>query len=102
MSNSKETGIGPDSEAAGEVSLNGADTTALKDLLEKRLNDCGWRQQIEQLVRSILEARGVENITHDQLAAEIIPTARALVPYVVRKEMLLRVRAALQTPLPHQ
>ncbi|XP_064551085.1 enhancer of yellow 2b transcription factor isoform X2 [Drosophila montana] len=100
MENSKETGIGTESAAVNKATLNTGDTMALKDLLEKRLNDCGWRKEIEQLIRNTLEERGVANITHDQLAAMIVPNARALVPDVVRKEMLLRVREALQSPLP--
>ncbi|XP_030556214.1 enhancer of yellow 2b transcription factor isoform X1 [Drosophila novamexicana] len=100
MENSKETGIGTDSAAVDKATLNTGDTMALKDLLEKRLIDCGWRKEIEQLIRNTLEERGVANITHDQLAAMIIPNARALVPDVVRQEMLLRVREALQSPLP--
>ncbi|XP_064551084.1 enhancer of yellow 2b transcription factor isoform X1 [Drosophila montana] len=73
MENSKETGIGTESAAVNKATLNTGDTMALKDLLEKRLNDCGWRKEIEQLIRNTLEERGVANITHDQLAAMIVP-----------------------------
>ncbi|XP_017056825.1 enhancer of yellow 2b transcription factor [Drosophila ficusphila] len=98
MSNSKETGT--DSDPLDDVKLNSSDSVALKDLLQKRLSECGWRKDIEELIRQTIKERGVANLTHDELAAEIVPHARALVPEVIRKEMLVRVRAALETSLP--
>ncbi|KAH8369322.1 hypothetical protein KR009_008354, partial [Drosophila setifemur] len=73
------------------------DPRSLKDLLSKRLSDCGWRRDIEQMIRHTIVERGQANLTHDQLAEEIVPQARALVPDVIRKEMLMRVRAALES-----
>ncbi|XP_030374211.1 enhancer of yellow 2b transcription factor [Scaptodrosophila lebanonensis] len=96
MADSKE--MGTDAEPIEEVKLNKRDSLVLKDLLEKRLSECGWRQNIEELIRKTVQERG--NISHEQLAAEIVPHARAMVPDVVRKEMILRVRAALEEPLP--
>lgn len=98
MSASKDTGIGTEPEDVKKLQLDKGDKSALKDLLEKRLIECGWRKDIELKIRDTLEKRGLANITHEQLSAEIIPQARALVPEVVRKEMLLRVREALESP----
>ncbi|XP_043655915.1 enhancer of yellow 2b transcription factor isoform X2 [Drosophila teissieri] len=52
------------------------------------------------MIRHTIEERGVANLNRDQLAAEIVPHARALVPDVIKKEMLMRVRAALESSLP--
>ncbi|XP_017119624.1 enhancer of yellow 2b transcription factor [Drosophila elegans] len=98
MANRKEAGT--DADPAEDFKLNNRDSVALKDLLQKRLSECGWRKDIEEMIRQTIKERGVANLTHDQLAAEIVPHARALVPEVIRNEMLLRVRAALEASLP--
>ncbi|KAH8406937.1 hypothetical protein KR222_000360 [Zaprionus bogoriensis] len=95
MSQFKETGIGTDPQDAKLLQLSDVDKKALKDMLQQRLKECGWSSEIEQRIRNVLEERGVNNVTHGQLSAEIVPHARALVPEDVRKEMLLRMREAL-------
>ncbi|XP_062126450.1 enhancer of yellow 2b transcription factor [Drosophila sulfurigaster albostrigata] len=100
MSKSKETGIGTDPACNKNYHLDKSEKVALKDLLQKRLHECGWYKDVEEKIRNTLQERGLSNITHDQLSAEIIPQARALVPEEVRKEMTMRVREALESPLP--
>ncbi|XP_068155369.1 enhancer of yellow 2b transcription factor [Drosophila tropicalis] len=95
MADSKE--MGTDTEPAEKLKLNNSDNMALKDLLHHRLSECGWRKDIEHKIRQKISELGVANLTHEQLAAEIIPQARASVPEDVRKEMLIRVRAALES-----
>ncbi|EDW81040.1 uncharacterized protein Dwil_GK11231 [Drosophila willistoni] len=95
MADSKE--IGTDAEPVQKLKLNNSDNMALKDLLHHRLSECGWREDIEHKIRKTISELGVANMTHEKLAAEIIPQARASVPEDVRKEMLIRVRAALQS-----
>ncbi|KAH8381326.1 hypothetical protein KR093_002672, partial [Drosophila rubida] len=97
MSKSKETGIGTDPECVKRYHLAKSEKVALKDLLQQRLHECGWRKDVEQKIRDTLEERGLANITHEQLSAEIMPQARALVPEGVRKEMVMRVREALES-----
>ena len=46
----------------------------------------------------IVAKRGLNNITHDDLVKEITPKGRALVPDVVKKELLVKI----QTFLSHQ
>ncbi|XP_017005825.2 enhancer of yellow 2b transcription factor-like [Drosophila takahashii] len=100
MPNSQETGT--DADRMDDIKLNSRDSVALKDLLQKRLSECGWRKDIEEMIRHAIEERSVSNLTHEELAAEIVPHARALVPDVIRKEMLVRVRAALESSLPSE
>ncbi|XP_050745406.1 enhancer of yellow 2b transcription factor isoform X1 [Drosophila biarmipes] len=71
MPNSKEAGT--EADRGDDVKLNSRDSVALKDLLQKRLSECGWRKDIEDMIRHTIEERGVSNLTHDQLAAEIVP-----------------------------
>ncbi|KAH8330367.1 hypothetical protein KR067_001724 [Drosophila pandora] len=98
MTDSKETGT--DANPLENVKLSNDDNIALKDLLHQRLLECGWRSNIEKMIRQTIQERGVANLTHDELAAEIVPHARALVPEFIRKEMIMRVRNALETSLP--
>lgn len=74
MSHYKESGVcTEDSANVGEVQLNAVDKAALKEMLQKRLKECGWSKKIEQRIRHILEERGVNNVTLGQLTAEIVP-----------------------------
>ncbi|CAF1520803.1 unnamed protein product, partial [Didymodactylos carnosus] len=43
----------------------------------------------------IVKQKGLENITVDELVQEITPKGRALVPDVIKKEMLARLRQYL-------
>lgn len=73
MASSKDTGIGTDSKFAYKSFLNTDDTKELKDFLEKRLVDCGWRKDIEEMIRNKLKEDGTANVSRDELAKMIIP-----------------------------
>lgn len=64
----------------------------LKELLRTRLIECGWRDELKQYCKEIVRAKGLENVTVDDLVAEITPKGRALVPDQVKKELLQRIR----------
>ncbi|KAH8248400.1 hypothetical protein KR032_006780 [Drosophila birchii] len=53
--------------------LNSSDSAALKDIMKKRLTECGWRKDIEQMIRQTIEEHGVGNLTRAQLAEKIVP-----------------------------
>jgi len=57
--------------------------------------ECGWRDQLKVHCKEIVRQKGLENITVDDLVAEITPKGRALVPDPVKKELLQRIRAFL-------
>lgn len=67
----------------------------LKELLRTRLIECGWRDQLKAHCKEIVREKGLENITVDDLVAEITPRGRALVPDQVKKELLQRIRTFL-------
>jgi len=67
----------------------------LKELLRTRLIECGWRDQLKVHCKEIVRQKGLENITVDDLVAEITPKGRALVPDQVKKELLQRIRSFL-------
>ncbi|XP_025115103.1 transcription and mRNA export factor ENY2 [Pomacea canaliculata] len=67
----------------------------LKELLRTRLIECGWRDQLKTHCKEIVQNKGLEHITVDDLVAEITPKGRALVPDNVKKELLQRIRTFL-------
>ncbi|XP_076470381.1 transcription and mRNA export factor ENY2 [Babylonia areolata] len=67
----------------------------LKELLRTRLIECGWRDQLKTQCKEIVQNKGLEHITVDDLVAEITPKGRALVPDSVKKELLQRIRTFL-------
>ena len=48
--------------------------------------------------QEVVQKRGLNNITHEDLVREITPKGRSLVPDVVKKELLVKI----QTFLSHQ
>ena len=64
----------------------------LKELLRMRLNETGWHDDIRMHARDIVKAKGVENVTVDDLVTEITPKGRAAVPASVKKELVQKIR----------
>lgn len=76
--------------------LNG-DRERFKDLLRKRLIECGWRDQIRLLCRDAVKETDSKNVTLDYLVNRVTPRARALVPDTVKKELLQKLKTHLLT-----
>lgn len=96
MATRRDTGSETDRPKGRRVQLNNTNTNALKTLLQQRLDDCGWRQSLKDIVRSKMNEMGIANVSYDKLAAEIIPQARAMVPDEVRQELYKRVYDSLE------
>ncbi|XP_030566099.1 enhancer of yellow 2b transcription factor-like isoform X1 [Drosophila novamexicana] len=96
MASSKESEDA--SQPGGEHSnlLSIQQTDALRKLVHQRLRECGWRDDIQKMVRSILKQRGVYNVSYEDITAEVIPKARELVPEELLKEVEMRVRDILE------
>ncbi|XP_017011245.1 enhancer of yellow 2 transcription factor isoform X2 [Drosophila takahashii] len=72
------------------------DRSKIKDLLCSRLTECGWRDEVRLMCRSILLEKGSNNsFTVEQLITEVTPKARTLVPDAVKKELLMKIRTIL-------
>ncbi len=67
----------------------------LKEHLRSRLTESGWREELKLHAREVVRARGLNNIKHEELVKEITPKGRALVPDVVKKELLIKIQAFL-------
>lgn len=71
------------------------DKERFKELLRRRLIECGWREEIRILCRDTIKERGVHNITVDEIVEEVTPKGRALVPDAVKKELLQIIKSYL-------
>ena len=71
--------------------------TRFKELLRKRLIECGWRDQVRMLCREVVKESEGNNIPFDVLLTRVTPRARALVPDSVKKELLQKLKTHLLT-----
>ncbi|KAI8801718.1 enhancer of yellow 2 transcription factor [Cladochytrium replicatum] len=67
----------------------------LKELLRTRLIESGWRDELKNMCKESLHAKGLEQVTVEELITEITPVARAKVPEAVKAELLQRIRKFL-------
>ncbi|KAI9329537.1 transcription factor e(y)2-domain-containing protein [Obelidium mucronatum] len=70
----------------------------VKELLRTRLVECGWRDDLKALCKDVIQSKGLEHITVEELILEITPKGRAMVPDTVRAEVLQRIRKVLSDP----
>ena len=57
----------------------------LKEHLRNRLIESGWREELKLHARDVIQKKGLNNVTHEDLVKEITPKSRTLVPDVVKK-----------------
>ncbi|XP_018330377.1 enhancer of yellow 2 transcription factor [Agrilus planipennis] len=58
------------------------------ELVESRLVDCGWKDQIKLTLRKMLEEDKEHTWTVDELIQVVTPKARGMVPDTVKRELL--------------
>ncbi|XP_065723867.2 enhancer of yellow 2 transcription factor isoform X1 [Drosophila suzukii] len=84
------------SAAVDQYTVLTGDRSKIKDLLCSRLTECGWRDEVRLMCRTILLEKGANNsFTVEQLITEVTPKARTLVPDAVKKELLMKIRTIL-------
>lgn len=69
----------------------------LVEFLRSRLIECGWRDQIANSCRNLIQKYGVEQVKLSQIINEVRVEARQKVPEEVRTEVLKRLRLMQQT-----
>ncbi|XP_075992326.1 enhancer of yellow 2 transcription factor-like [Anticarsia gemmatalis] len=73
------------------------DRERFKELLRRRLIECGWRDEVRLLCREVVKENESNNVTFDSLVAKVTPRARAIVPDPVKKELLQKIKTHLLT-----
>ena len=71
----------------------------LKELLRARLIESGWRDNLKTKCKEIIQNKGLEKITVQQLVEEITPYARSTVPENIKSELLSHLREFIQVQL---
>ncbi|KAJ1521347.1 hypothetical protein ONE63_003023 [Megalurothrips usitatus] len=71
------------------------DKERFKELLRRRLTECGWRDEIRILCRDAIRDKGVHNVSVDDIVEEVTPVGRARVPDSVKKELLQKIKSYL-------
>lgn len=71
----------------------------LKELLRARLVEGGWRDQLKTKCKELIQNKGLEKITVQQLVEEVTPYARSTVPENIKAELLSHLREFIQQQL---
>jgi len=66
----------------------------LKELLRRRLVECGWRDEVKLISRELIKEHG-HDITYDALLSTVTTKARSIVPDSVKKELLQKIKTQL-------
>uniref|UniRef100_A0AAG5DSZ3 Enhancer of yellow 2 transcription factor n=1 Tax=Anopheles atroparvus TaxID=41427 RepID=A0AAG5DSZ3_ANOAO len=82
------------SKSTDQITLLHGDRVRLKHLLRTRLVECGWTEQVKLLGRKAIIDGGETNV--DNIIQKITPEARGLIPDLVKKELLEKIRLILQ------
>lgn len=64
----------------------------LTEFLKSKLIECGWRDQVANSCRELIQKHGVEQIRLEDIINEVRPAAREKVPEQVKTELLEKIR----------
>ncbi|XP_052860992.1 enhancer of yellow 2 transcription factor [Anopheles bellator] len=88
------------SKSVDQMTILCGDRTKLKDLLRKRLIESGWFDQVQLLCRKAITESELSSV--DAVVQHVTPQARAMVPDIVKKELLFKIRSILSEQEKHQ
>lgn len=93
MDTEQVTATGANQMASGDQTDQRAE---LMEFLKSQLIECGWRDQVANSCRSLIQKYGVEQVKLSQIVSEVRTEARRNVPESVRSEVLNRIRRMQQ------
>ena len=64
----------------------------LTEYLRSRLIECGWRDQVTNMCRNMIQKHGVEQIKFAHIINEVQPEAKRKVPDQVKNDLLVMIR----------
>ncbi|KAI8893615.1 transcription factor e(y)2-domain-containing protein [Globomyces pollinis-pini] len=67
----------------------------LREYLRQRLIECGWKEELKIYCREVIQTKGLDHVTIDDLVKEITPKGKAMVPEAVKNEMMTKIRKYL-------
>ncbi|KAL7304582.1 transcription and mRNA export factor ENY2-like [Trichogramma pretiosum] len=74
--------------------VKAGDRDSLKELLRRRLVECGWKDEVKLMCKEIIKENG-QDITYDALLAKVTTRARSRVPDIVKRELLQKIKNQL-------
>lgn len=85
-----------DKSLAYQPSYLGDKREELTEILTSRLIECGWRDQVANMCRNLIQKHGVEHISLEEIIGEVRPKAKQLVPDQIKTEVLEIIRKMSQ------
>mmetsp|Transcript_13045 Transcript_13045/g.35530 ORF Transcript_13045/g.35530 Transcript_13045/m.35530 type:complete len:110 (+) Transcript_13045:68-397(+) len=91
----------PEPEEAPQISLaeslriqlhQSGERDRLKALLTRKLEDCGWKDDIKEKCEEVINKRGRDNVTTDDIVRAVKPQGRASVPDAIKAELLAEIK----------
>ena len=68
----------------------------LREILLKRLEDTGWREDVEQKVKKYGEKHGIENVQLEDIIQELAPKASSLVSDDIKHDLKKHIQTFLE------
>jgi enhancer of yellow 2 transcription factor len=69
----------------------------MMEFLKEKLQACGWRDDMKVLCRTIIEQRGRDNVTVEELKHSVGPKGRSAVPDSVKADILAQMKEFVQS-----
>jgi enhancer of yellow 2 transcription factor len=82
-----------------DAAMEGGERERIKQALRSKLVQSGWRDEIKSFVGELIETRGVDNVTAEELIEEVTPYASEHVSEEVKNALLSMIREAMTNSL---
>ena len=68
----------------------------LEEYLRQKLIECGWKDQLKKHCIEIIRTKGLDKINLEDLVEELLPKGRSLVPTQIKEDLLSRIKTYLE------
>ena len=68
----------------------------LKQIFSKRLEDSGWRQNMRIQVQNLVNDKGYEKATIEDIVQELAPKAKSTISEDIKNELMLEAKKSLK------
>ncbi|GMT03445.1 hypothetical protein PENTCL1PPCAC_25619, partial [Pristionchus entomophagus] len=86
-------------EAVETAFLSSGERERVKDLLQSRLREHGWNNEVKRLCRECIKTRGIEGVSVEEIYNDVRGEARSKVPDEVKRELLAVVSSFVRKQL---
>merc|ERR1719197_1054107 len=68
----------------------------LEEYLRQKLIECGWKDELKKHCIEIIRTKGLDKINLEDLVEELLPKGRSLVPTKIKEDLLSRIKGHLE------